>query len=92
MLRPSLFELWSAESGILLLIYAANQNLAGSGLDVSYRRTTVVSFEFQEGFMHGFATLEDDTEVVYKCSNYYSPETEDSVRFDDSQIMYLMAR
>ena len=38
------------------------------------------------GFMHGFVTLEDDTEVVYKCSDYYSPQAEGSVRFDDPQI------
>ena len=39
-----------------------------------------------KGFMHGFATLEDHTEVVYKCSDYYSPESEGSVRFDDPEI------
>ncbi len=39
-----------------------------------------------KGFLHGFVTLEDNTEVFYKCSDYYCPELERTVRFDDPQI------
>ena len=39
-----------------------------------------------EGFMHGFVTLEDTTEVQYKCSNFYSPHHERSVRYDDPEL------
>ncbi len=38
------------------------------------------------GFAHGFMTLEDDTEIVYKCSDFYAPECEGIVRFDDPDI------
>ncbi|MBX3596123.1 MAG: dTDP-4-dehydrorhamnose 3,5-epimerase [Rhizobiaceae bacterium] len=38
------------------------------------------------GFLHGFVTREPDTEVVYKCSDFYAPTHERSVRFDDPQI------
>ena len=38
------------------------------------------------GFAHGFMTLEDDTEIVYKCSDFYAPECEGAVRFDDPDI------
>ncbi len=38
------------------------------------------------GFLHGFMTLEDDTEIIYKCTDYYAPETEGAVRYDDPQI------
>lgn len=39
-----------------------------------------------EGFLHGFMTLEPDTEIIYKCSDYYAPECDGGVRFDDPEI------
>ncbi len=38
------------------------------------------------GFAHGFVTREPETEIVYKCSDYYAPETEGALRFDDPDI------
>lgn len=38
------------------------------------------------GFAHGFVTLESDSEIVYKCSDYYAPETEGALRWDDPDI------
>jgi dTDP-4-dehydrorhamnose 3,5-epimerase len=38
------------------------------------------------GFLHGFVTLEPDTEIIYKCSDYYAPECDGAVRFDDPEI------
>jgi len=35
------------------------------------------------GFAHAFLTLENNTEIMYKVDNSYSPEHDCSVRFDD---------
>ena len=38
------------------------------------------------GFAHGFLVLSDVAEVEYKCSDYYAPEFERSIRWDDPEI------
>ncbi|MBE0454310.1 MAG: dTDP-4-dehydrorhamnose 3,5-epimerase [Roseovarius sp.] len=39
-----------------------------------------------EGFLHGFVTREPDTEIIYKCSDYYAPDCDGAVRFDDPAL------
>ncbi|SFQ62921.1 dTDP-4-dehydrorhamnose 3,5-epimerase [Roseivivax halotolerans] len=38
------------------------------------------------GFAHGFVTREPETEIVYKRSDYYAPEAEGAVAWDDPEI------
>lgn len=39
-----------------------------------------------KGFLHGFVTLEPNTEVLYKCSDIYVPDCDGVVAFDDPDI------
>ena len=43
------------------------------------------------GFAHGFVTLEPDSEIVYKCTDYYAPETEGTVRWDSCGIEWPLS-
>lgn len=38
------------------------------------------------GFLHGFMTLEPDSEIIYKCTGYYAPECDGAVRWDSCGI------
>lgn len=38
------------------------------------------------GFLHGFVTREENSEIIYKCSDYYAPECDGAVRFDDPAL------
>ena len=39
-----------------------------------------------KGFAHGFSVLSDAAVVLYKCDEYYAPEFEAGIRYDDPRI------
>jgi len=39
-----------------------------------------------QGFAHGFSVLTTHATLYYKCDNYYHPESESGIRFDDPQL------
>jgi len=38
------------------------------------------------GFAHGFAVLSDEVLFQYKCDNYYAPQSEGGIRWDDPDL------
>lgn len=43
-------------------------------------------FWIPEGFAHGFYVISKTAEFVYKCTNYYDPSSERSIKWNDSDI------
>lgn len=57
--------------------YYASAELSSDNLHMLY---------IPEGFAHGFCVLSDEAFFTYKCSNYYYPEGERGIRWDDPEI------
>ncbi|WP_108788959.1 dTDP-4-dehydrorhamnose 3,5-epimerase [Erythrobacter sp. Alg231-14] len=43
-------------------------------------------FWVPEGFAHGFLTLSDDTDFLYKCTAPYAPQAEHTLAWDDPSV------
>ncbi|MGY6550342.1 MAG: dTDP-4-dehydrorhamnose 3,5-epimerase [Erythrobacter sp.] len=43
-------------------------------------------FWVPEGFAHGFLTLDDDTDFLYKCTAPYAPQSEYTLAWDDAAV------
>lgn len=43
-------------------------------------------FWVPEGFAHGFLTLSDDTDFLYKCTAPYAPQSEHTLAWDDPDV------
>jgi len=54
------------------------------GVELSAANKTI--FYVPKGFAHGFLTLEDDTVLLYKCSDYYNKPSEESILWSDPEI------
>jgi dTDP-4-dehydrorhamnose 3,5-epimerase len=39
-----------------------------------------------EGFAHGFQSLEDESELLYFHTEYYTPAMEQGIRYDDEAL------
>ena len=43
-------------------------------------------FFVPRGFAHGFAVLSDEAVFQYKCDNYYAPQSEGAIAWDDPDL------
>jgi len=55
-----------------------------TGVDLSFENGRQLFIP--EGFLHGFLTREPESEIIYKCSDYYSADCDGSVAYDCPQI------
>lgn len=58
----------------------------GKAVAVELNATNKHQLYIPPGFLHGFATLEDETIFNYKCTEYYAPDTEGSVLWNDAEL------
>jgi dTDP-4-dehydrorhamnose 3,5-epimerase len=58
------------------------------GRHLAVKLDTVVGAQLwvPPGFLHGFCTLEDETEVTYKATSYYSPAHDAGVLWNDADL------
>ena len=58
----------------------------GKYFSIELSGTNKLQFWIPPGFAHGFVALEDDTIFSYKCSNYYSPQHEQTILWNDNAL------
>jgi dTDP-4-dehydrorhamnose 3,5-epimerase len=58
----------------------------GKWVGVTLNEENKKQFYVPEGFAHGFLVLSDEAEFCYKCTDFYHPEDEGGIAWDDKDI------
>lgn len=61
-------------------------NTFGKWVGVELSEENKKQFYIPEGFAHGFLVLSDEAQFVYKCTDFYHPEDEGGIIYNDSFI------
>ncbi|HWQ66940.1 MAG TPA: dTDP-4-dehydrorhamnose 3,5-epimerase [Methanospirillum sp.] len=61
----------------------------GAYLSVTLTETPACIIYIAPGFAHGFLVLEDNTEVMYKVTDFYYPEGESGILWNDPELNIL---
>ncbi|WP_340621453.1 dTDP-4-dehydrorhamnose 3,5-epimerase [Xenorhabdus siamensis] len=63
-----------------------NSPTFGQWIGVNLSADNKRHFWIPEGFAHGFLTLSDTAEFLYKTTNYYAPQYEGSIMWNDEKL------
>ena len=63
-----------------------NSKTFGKWVGVELSEENKKQFYIPEGFAHGFLVLSKEAQFVYKCSDFYYPEDEGGIIYNDSTI------
>ncbi len=63
-----------------------NQPTFGKSYSLELSSENRLQLLIPKGFAHGFSVLSESAEVLYKCDDYYRPEFERGIRFDDPAL------
>lgn len=58
----------------------------GKYVSVELSEDNHLQFFIPKGFAHGFSVLSDEVVFQYKCDNFYCPESEGSIAWDDPDL------
>ena len=67
-------------------ISARGRRLTGQWFGIELSAENGKQLLVPKGFLHGFVTRVPDTEVIYKCTDYYAPECDGAVAWDSCGI------
>lgn len=63
-----------------------NSKTYGEWIGVELSAENYKQFWIPEGFAHGFLALEDNTQFLYKATNYYNKDSEGSILWNDTTL------
>lgn len=65
-----------------------NSSTLGEVVEIELSESEPRSLWIPEGFAHGFQSLESQSRVSYKVTNYWSSQNENAIRFDSVPIKW----
>lgn len=58
----------------------------GESVSIILDDSSIQQFYIPPGFAHGFCVLSEIADFTYKCTDYYHPEDEIGIRYDDPDL------